>query len=428
MLYLRFIVVCLFIQSAMADTSTFYAYQSEQGDYIGAGQAHSLTVPAASITADGTHSALMLSAKEDADYWHMLISAPQGISLTDQTYTHATAWGSTVDPQLLVGVNRRGCSVAKGNFKVEQLDWGAAAINALAIDFEQQCDHATAALFGVIRYHSFVKNDLAQFILSRTTKTSIYLYSQVGDAMGEGKTEHFSRDDKDYNVYTSGHDNHLTIEYNPSGYWYFDFAAADKKPLAKGYYPNASRYTRTVSTNALYVHTAKRICATLKGRFYISEFDAKQHRYAIDFEQHCDGATAALYGAIRIHSNQPVRLIEKSIYNPLSETLTLPKVQINQVYYSVTLALVDKPMKRFKVISIRPAQLDKTAIHVPEVFNPATKQLVIPLIESTDVFGHRHQIRQVIFKSNATSIQLGTLFTLLQQRFPSGTSARNRHN
>lgn len=419
MFYVRVVFFYLMTTATLAAPATFYAYQSQAGDYIGDGKSAILSDGDSKITAGGTHADLILSAGNHSESWHMLISAPQGSSLTDQIYNHTTAWGSTVDPQLLVGVDKRGCSIAQGSFDVKEIQFGAGGlIEHLAIDFMQHCNDSKAALFGAIRYHSTVPNDLAQYILAHTTQTDIQLYSQAGDRIGEGKTYQFSKSDKDYNINTSGHNNHLSIEYNPSGYWNFDFAASDKNPLTEGYYPNASRYTRAVLTNALYAHTSQRVCNSVMGRFDVLEFDAQQKRYAIDFEQQCDGAQPALYGAIRIHSNKPISIVAKAHYDAASKILTLPMVEMDQGYYAMTLAVIQDHPALFKVTSISPSSVARDEIKVPQVFDADQKLLTVPIIESTDVFGHRYDITKISLVAPNARIFVGDDLTIKIENHP----------
>jgi len=77
--------------------------------------------------------------------------------------------------------------------------------------------------------------------------------------------------------------------------------------FAKGQYVNAQRTAFSGPMNAgIDVYGDGRGCNTDTGQFLVSDFalaqDGTVARFAIDFEQHCEGAIAALYGSVRYNS------------------------------------------------------------------------------------------------------------------------------
>jgi hypothetical protein len=94
-------------------------------------------------------------------------------------------------------------------------------------------------------------------------------------------------------------------------WWYTRFRAPDDDPLVPGWYEPA---TNDLSNNSLPpphspsfldVFGDGRACSSITGRFVVLEasyLDGVPERFAVNFEQHCDGMGPALYGAVRFNS------------------------------------------------------------------------------------------------------------------------------
>jgi hypothetical protein len=90
--------------------------------------------------------------------------------------------------------------------------------------------------------------------------------------------------------------------------WNLDFAGPANTTLSPGDYENAQRFPfQPAGTPGLSVSGAGRGCNTLTGRFvvlnasYAANGDVQN--FGADFEQHCEGASPALFGSIRVNSN-----------------------------------------------------------------------------------------------------------------------------
>lgn len=94
--------------------------------------------------------------------------------------------------------------------------------------------------------------------------------------------------------------------FNYSFWWSLQFGAAGEVPLRAGSYRNATRFA-FAAFNGLDVSGSGRGCNRLTGRFDVLEVeyaaDGSVLRFAADFEQHCEGGSAALFGAIRYNSS-----------------------------------------------------------------------------------------------------------------------------
>lgn len=140
--------------------------------------------------------------------------------------------------------------------------------------------------------------------------TSLSLTSQPGDFIGQGQSLTVTPND---GVFTArrNFDNGVSISFfdnNQLGnFWFLDFAAPGDSPLAVGIYEGATRFPFQAATSpGLSVSGQGRGCNMLTGRFEVLEIGfgttGEVTSFAADFEQHCEGASAALFGSIRINA------------------------------------------------------------------------------------------------------------------------------
>jgi hypothetical protein len=165
----------------------------------------------------------------------------------------------------------------------------------------------------------------------------LYLNSQPGDYIGQGRRV----------TYTTGSFTELGFSTQIVGfsfyadtdatYWYLDFAAPQGQALGPGMYEGATRYPFQSPTHVgLDVSGDGRACNTLTGRFLVLDasydVDGSVLTFAADFEQHCEGGTSALYGAIRVNSSLPIvpklaigdaAVIENPVGTPMKFTISL---------------------------------------------------------------------------------------------------------
>jgi len=103
--------------------------------------------------------------------------------------------------------------------------------------------------------------------------------------------------------------NFIEFTVTPSGSapWILTFGSKDSTPMVAGVYETARR---GLPANQLSIWTQARGCNVVTGRFVIHEVsygpNGRVHRFAADFEQHCEDAGPALFGAIRYFSTAPV--------------------------------------------------------------------------------------------------------------------------
>src|SRR5215471_7104457 len=144
--------------------------------------------------------------------------------------------------------------------------------------------------------------------------TAIYFDSQPGDYIGGGVRQTWTSNDltfKQLSSTTSSSQVAIRGDSFASGgstWWDLYFGSPDGTVLAPGVYEYASNFFfRSRLRPGLDIGGSGRACSSA-GRFIVYEiaYDVSGAlvRFAADFEQHCDGKTPALFGAIRFNSTR----------------------------------------------------------------------------------------------------------------------------
>lgn len=139
-----------------------------------------------------------------------------------------------------------------------------------------------------------------------TASTYLYLNSQPGDYVGQGIIQTLTPADGTFSV-TNG-PNTVTVEFNSAAQWWIlQFGSPTSVKFGRGEFEGATRTAfRSPTRPGIDVGGDGRGCNTDAGRFLVSDFalaaDGTVARLAIDFEQHCEGATPALYASLRYNS------------------------------------------------------------------------------------------------------------------------------
>ena len=143
--------------------------------------------------------------------------------------------------------------------------------------------------------------------------TSLNMTSDPGDYIGQGQTYYLTEP----HFIPSGNQNGgvSIFFYNLSGQtWSMDFAAPNNAPLAVGSYLNATRFPyEAAGVPGFDVFGDGRGCSVLTGSFNVLQvayngFNNMVSAFDATFEQHCEGATAALRGEIRYNTTPPLYL------------------------------------------------------------------------------------------------------------------------
>ena len=137
--------------------------------------------------------------------------------------------------------------------------------------------------------------------------TVLVLDSEPGDYVGQGIDRTLAPADGTFG-FSTNYRKGITVSFTPLGtsfpLWRFEFATADDLPLTAGTYTSARQFGAR-PLNGLSV-SGSRGCSTVTGRFVVHEIvykaDGTVRRFAADFEQHCEDAAPALFGAIRYNA------------------------------------------------------------------------------------------------------------------------------
>lgn len=152
-------------------------------------------------------------------------------------------------------------------------------------------------------------------------QTVLTYVSEPGDYIGQGQEATFTPTDGSFRTSTT-FGNGVSVAFNTptfSHFWTLNVGAADGQTLVAGSYENTERFPSTGHPGLDFFGDG-RGCNGSKGRFDLREIvrdtSGQVVKLAIDFEQHCEGGVAALFGQVRYNSDVPLSP------KPLHVTLT----------------------------------------------------------------------------------------------------------
>ncbi|HXP44095.1 MAG TPA: Calx-beta domain-containing protein, partial [Candidatus Acidoferrales bacterium] len=153
-----------------------------------------------------------------------------------------------------------------------------------------------------------------QILDPNANMTVLAMSSQSGDYIGQGGIYLLTVDDATF-IAAANYDNGVSVTLEGLDLWALDFAAPNNALLTAGTYDNAQSYPfQAPGFPGLSIYGAGRGCDTITGNFVVNQIvfgssGAVEH-FSADAEQHCEGATPALFASIRI--NAPMRQISVS--------------------------------------------------------------------------------------------------------------------
>ncbi len=153
--------------------------------------------------------------------------------------------------------------------------------------------------------------------------TALSMYGQPGDYISPGHLL-LTIADGTFSA-TQYLQNSVQIVFQSDDLWLTDFAAPTNLILKPGTYLNA-QVLPGPNTPELDVEGAGRGCNTITGNFTVlqASYDTSGtvKHFAADFEQHCEGASAALFGSIRINSKLRQISVSNAVIDPTQFTAT----------------------------------------------------------------------------------------------------------
>jgi len=289
--------------------------QSDLGDYIGGGQTYSYTQADADIVVavSGGHLSIRINGDQG---WFGDFEVPSTLSrLQPGSYTdlqrypfHDRAQGG-----LDWFGEGRGCNTLSGWFIVDSVTYVKDTLTTIDLRFEQHCEGAAAALHGTIHWRSDdtteppgpvnpIPANLWRPAPGSTPSAGDYVYlnSEAGDYIGAGQTYTYT---SDATIGVTANGGLLSVTVNGAQAWTGSFRAMSTlRQLWVGYYPDLQRYPfNNPRKGGLDWSGEGRGCNTLLGWFTIDAITYTSGTLsAIDlrFEQHCEGGTPSLHGAI----------------------------------------------------------------------------------------------------------------------------------
>lgn len=285
------VFACLLVVSSYANAGTVFSYASAPGDYIGAGQSGVYTPKNAvfSIRGTGDSVTVYVDAKDGAR-WSIDLAAPNGTRLSPGGLykVERAAFRSGRSGGLDVSGNSRGCNQVWGEVGVRQVAYDAdGQVASLEANFTQRCENDDAPeLSGVVRYEM--------------PQLSLRLDSDPGDYIGQEIEKSYYNDTSVFALVGTRNG----LQYAASGQrddWLALIAPPTGRTLRAGNYRTA-RFADATHAGFDFFGNGRgcnQTTGTLRIYAITSDSDGRIKTLAADFEQHCEGGTAALRGSIR---------------------------------------------------------------------------------------------------------------------------------
>lgn len=303
-----------------------YAYvTSASGDFIGQGRTYLYTPARSDLTATVTTTRLTFTIAGFED-WTLQLEAPSGQTFAkDAVYTGLTRYPfNDAEGGISFGGEGRGCNAVFGWAAFDELVISADVVQSFLLRFEQRCESPSAApLRGQIRYDRNeptppAPTPVADVPTDRWAPSPgsvpsagpyLYLSSQTGDFIGQGKTALFVGDRV---VVDPEAGSRLTVDvpFLDGVWWDLEMAGSNRADqLGAGFYADLQRYPfHNKVVGGFSFSGSGRGCNTSTSWVVIDELDmrlATLSDISLRFEQRCGTATAAQRGALRWEAPAP---------------------------------------------------------------------------------------------------------------------------
>ncbi len=208
----------------------------------------------------------------------------------------------------------RGCNTLVGSFTVDSVRYAGDTLTAIDMRFEQHCEGGTPALEGTVHWRrgdatrppgpSAIPGNLWRPPAGSTPTSGnfVYLASDAGDYIGQGFTRTYTPANAAIAVSSTG--GRLTVSVDGAQDWVMDFQTMNAiSRVQAGYYPDLSRFPFHNPAKGGFSWSGEgRGCNTLTGWVAIDRATYSGNTLTgleLRFEQHCEGLTPALRGAVR---------------------------------------------------------------------------------------------------------------------------------
>ncbi|MFG6460173.1 hypothetical protein ACG04Q_01235 [Roseateles sp. DXS20W] len=293
---------------------TTVALQSDNGDYIGAGRSYSYSRATANVNVSADGARLQVQVAGD-DNWNAQFQLPAGFnSFAPGTYNGLRRFPEAGSGGVDWGGNGRGCNQITGSMVVNSVTYVDGQLSAIDFSFEQHCEGQAPALRGQVRWFASDTTAPAGPLnpppdtlwappasALPASGNYVYLTSDSGDYIGGGATVTHTQADAILDVTAAG--GRATVRVTGDQNWRGEFQGMQGlNTLQAGQYGSLRRYPfHNPVRGGLDWSGNGAGCNTLTGWFVVDRatyIDGALTALDLRFEQHCEGATAALRGKV----------------------------------------------------------------------------------------------------------------------------------
>jgi hypothetical protein len=298
---------------------TYVYLKSDSGDYIGQGRTFTYQ-QIDSVLTFAAASRLLAVTVEGDEYWTGEFQPVNGPERLQVGYypdlTRAASDASSRGTLNWFGQGRS-CEQSQGWLAVDSVTYVCGVLTDIVLRFEQRCDGEASALHGQVHWSAADSTQPPGPVMpppntlwrpapgaTPASGTYVYLVSDSGDRIGQGQTRTYTEASATFAFGGSGAHLELTVA-NDFEYWIGDFQPMMRMSrLEPGYYGNVRRWPfHNPARGGFSWFGNGAECAELTGWFAVDAVSYKDEAVQaleLRFEQHCEGATAALRGQVHI--------------------------------------------------------------------------------------------------------------------------------
>jgi hypothetical protein len=293
--------------------ANFIKLVSDPGDGAGGGKRFEYDQTNAEIRMTFLGSRIQVIVRGE-EQWIGTVAMATGTTLRPGTYSNVSRFDDTASgvAGLYWGYGEGACYTVTGSITIDSVTYAGLDVTQLDLHFDQHCDGRSAALRGTIHWRADdttkppgpvipIPANLWRPSAERLPASGNYvaLSSEPGDPIGLGRDTILTGPAADAAVALWGR----TRVAVWTGDYVGDFEAMlGTDPLAVGYYANATKwFSGNPARPRLHFWVQGRGCGVVTGWYAIDRIvltDAGITALDLRFEQHCDGSTAGLHGAV----------------------------------------------------------------------------------------------------------------------------------
>jgi hypothetical protein len=310
-------------------SGNFVYLESEANEYVGDGRTHLYTPADALISVNGAGVRMVIEVN-GYEQWTGSFEAMNTLARLEPGYyqdLQRYPFHNVTKGGLDWSGDGRGCNRLTGWFIVDRVTYSGSTLTAIDLRFEQHCDDVLPygdiepALRGQIHWDSGDPTPPASGPVAPpaglwqpsagttpATGNYVYLESQPGDFMGQGQSYLYTQADAILATVAIGTSMSTTVVGDERWGGYFQPMNSLSR-LEVGYYEHPQLGTvQNPVRGGFHWSGQSRGCSAVTGWFVVDSvtYDGTTV-VALDlrFEQHCDGAAAALRGKIHWNANDP---------------------------------------------------------------------------------------------------------------------------